>query len=159
MHLLGTGNIPLDPRVFSSMSQQDIEAFRATIIKQLQLNKGNTLGAHLKSLTPAELARDMYTLDLMIQNMIKNRNLVKSHYCVIRVPEINFQILEPTQGEIINTIEDVLSNTFRGITESQPNWKPSVQKIVISKCFCTSLFMIKHKGLEFTFLLLRAILQ
>jgi zinc finger protein len=46
-----------------------------------------------------------------------NRNVVKSEYATIRIPELDLEIPPVTQKGTINTIEGFISKTIDGISE------------------------------------------
>jgi len=52
-----------------------------------------------------------------------NRQIVKSTYCTMMIPELQLEIPPKTQGGSLNTLEGVLTRVIEGLEEHQPVWK------------------------------------
>lgn len=55
----------------------------------------------------------------MVSTVHMNRNIVKSDYATIRIPELGLEIPTVSQKGSINTIEGILAKTIEGLNDLQ----------------------------------------
>ena len=67
-----------------------------------------------------------------------DRRIVKSSYGVITIPQLNFEIPGPTQGDSINTIEGVLVRALNGIKMQNPEPTPEMSEFIDNLQQCAS---------------------